>query len=303
MPTTSRDDLLNFRPRFTSFVGIDSDGCIFPTMELKQKRCFHSLIISTWKLEPIESALRETAEFVNLHSIFRGQNRFPCLLKTFDLLRTHPDVLRLGFPLPDVDSLRAFCESGLPLGNPVLEKRVQETNDPELRRLLDWSLAVNESVACTVRNIKPFKWVMESLEDIRRNSDAICVSQTPTEALVREWEEHGITGYVTLIAGQELGTKKEHLEMATRGRYAIDRVLMIGDAPGDLNAARGVGAHFFPIDPGHEEASWERFHKDAYPRFLTGRYDHEYETALVDHFRSLLPDTPPWLAHRNQPQQ
>ena len=297
-PVYTREDLITFTPRFTSFVGIDSDGCIFPTMEIKQKQCFHSLIISTWKLTPVEKAVREAAEFVNLHSIFRGQNRFVCLLKTFDLLRSHPDVLRAGFPLPPVDSLRAFCESGLPLSNPVLEKHVQETNDPELRRLLDWSLAVNASVTRTVKNIKPFKWVMDSLEDIRRKSDAICVSQTPTEALVREWEEHGITTYVAIIAGQELGTKKEHLELATRGRYPADRVLMIGDAPGDLNAARAVGAHFFPINPGHEEASWECFHKEAYARFLEGKYDHVYETALIDRFRALLPDTPPWLTRR-----
>ena len=105
-------------------------------------------------------------------------------------------------------------------------------------------------------------------------------------------------GYVSIIAGQELGTKKEHLEMATRGRYPADRVLMIGDAPGDLSAARGVGAHFFPIDPGHEEASWEGFYKEAYPRFLAGQYDHAYETALVEHFRGLLPDTPPWLTRK-----
>lgn len=275
-------------------MGIDSDGCVFPTMEIKQKQCFHSLIISIWQLGPIEKALRETAEFVNLHSIHRGQNRFPCLLTTFDLLRDHPEVKQAGFPLPSTRALREFCKSGLPLGNPALEKLVAKTGNPELKQLLDWSLAVNEAVARTVRNIKPFKWVIESLEDIRAHSDLICVSQTPTEALVREWEEHDLLKYAKVIAGQELGTKAEHLTLATSGRYPADRVLMIGDAPGDLKAARTVGAHFFPINPGLEEASWERFHHEAYDRFIEGRYDENYESGLVRTFTSLLPEAPPW---------
>lgn len=293
-PHYTREHLLDLKPRFPTFVGIDSDGCIFPTMEIKQKQCFHSLIISTWQLQPIEAALRQTAEFVNLYSIHRGQNRFVCLLTLFDLLRHHPDVRRAGFQLPSTRALREFCESGLPLGNPALEQRVAETRDPELKLLLDWSLAVNESVARTVKNIKPFRWVLESLEAIRTHSDAICVSQTPTEALVREWEEHDLLKYVSVIAGQELGTKAEHLTLATSGRTPPDRVLMIGDAPGDLKAATAVGAHFFPINPGHEEASWECFHREAYPRFLDGRYDKAYEDALVKQFKTLLPERPPW---------
>ncbi|MDT7723259.1 MAG: hypothetical protein QOE94_4270, partial [Mycobacterium sp.] len=45
--------------------------------------------------------------------------------------------------------------------------------------------------------------------------------------------------------------------------YAKNKVLMIGDAPGDLKAAKGAGTLFFPINPGHEEASWERFFKEG----------------------------------------
>lgn len=290
----TKEHLLHFKPRFETFVGIDSDGCIFPTMEIKQKQCFHALIISIWKLEPIEKALREAAEFVNLNSIHRGQNRFPCLLKTFELLRDHPDARRSAVQLPPTDSLRKFCESGLPLGNPALEKWVATSQDPELKRLLDWSLAVNLAVAEKVKNIKPFRGVTESLGKIRAHSDAICVSQTPTEALVREWEEHQLLDYVGIIAGQELGTKTEHLSMATRGRYHAERVLMIGDAPGDMKAAIAVGAHFFPINPGHEEASWACFHQEAYDRFLSGRYDAAYEAALTAQFQALLPSIPPW---------
>ena len=292
----TQDDLVQFKPRFKTFVGIDSDGCVFPTMEIKQKQCFHSLILSTWELGPIEKAVRQVAEFVNLYSIYRGQNRFLSMLRTFELLPGHPGARHAGVTLPPAGPLRAFCESGLPLSNSSLESLVAKSHDPELQKLLDWSLAVNQSVARNVKAIKPFRWALESLEDIRQNSDAICVSQTPTEALVREWKEHNILDYVGVIAGQELGTKSEHLTLATQGRYPADRVLMIGDAPGDMKAAHAVGAHFFPINPNHEEQSWEHFHTEAYGRFLEGRFDAAYEARLTGDFMALLPETPPWLA-------
>jgi phosphoglycolate phosphatase-like HAD superfamily hydrolase len=153
---------------------------------------------------------------------------------------------------------------------------------------------VNSRVAKTVKNLAPFRWVRESFDEIGKHSDAVCVSQTPTEALVREWEENQMLDDVVVIAGQELGTKTEHLQMATQGRYAQGRVMMVGDAPGDLKAAREAGAYFFPINPGHEEASWELFYREAYRRFLNGTFGGDYEKALVDKFNALLPETPPW---------
>lgn len=293
-PVYRKDDLLEFKPRHASFVGIDSDGCVFPTMDIKQKQCFHSLIISVWGLERIERAVRDVAEFVNLYSVNRGLNRFLALLKVFELLPQHPGARAAGVTMPATGALRMFCESGLPLGNPALEKMAAEKHDPELARLLHWSQEVNARVAATVKRVPPFRWVRESLDVIGKHSDAICVSQTPTEAIVREWEENDMLGDVAVIAGQELGTKAEHLRMATHRRYAPDRVMMIGDAPGDLKAARDVGVHFFPINPGHEEASWELFYREAYSRFLNGTYGGDYEQQLVVRFQALLPDTPPW---------
>ncbi len=287
-------DLLNFKSRHTSFVGIDSDGCVFPTMEIKQKQCFHKLIVAHWHLEKIEKYVRESAEFVNLYSKHRGQNRFPCLLMAIDLLRDRPEVLSAGVTLPDFAALKRFIESGVPLSNGELEKAAAATGDPGLKQVLAWSLAVNAEIARTVKNVPPFKWVRESFDKIRQNSDAICVSQTPTEALVREWEENNLMQYAAVIAGQELGTKAEHLQMATLGRYPADKVLMIGDAPGDFRAARAVKACFYPINPGHEDASWDRFYNEAYDKFLAGEYGGEYENRLIAAFDQLLPDTPPW---------
>jgi hypothetical protein len=51
---------------------------------------------------------------------------------------------------------------------------------------------------------------------------------------------------------------------------------------------------FYPIDPGQEDESWQRFHDEALPRFFAGTYAGPYMNDLVTRFEKLLPDTPPW---------
>jgi phosphoglycolate phosphatase-like HAD superfamily hydrolase len=120
------------------------------------------------------------------------------------------------------------------------------------------------------------------------------VSATPGEALVREWDEHGLRPLVSLIAGQEMGSKREHLALAAVGRYEHEKILMVGDAPGDLKAAADNGVLFYPIDPGAEERSWQRFFEEALPRFFAGTYAGDYMAAQVARFQELLPERPTW---------
>jgi phosphoglycolate phosphatase-like HAD superfamily hydrolase len=203
-------------------------------------------------------------------------------------------VTATGLPIPDVNSLRQWIASGAPMGNPSLEKAVKESGDPELAFILRWSQDVNAEIARTVKNIPPFPWARKSLERICAISDAICVSQTPSEALVREWTENHLDGFIQVIAGQELGTKTEHIAMATKGRYRPEQILMIGDALGDKKAAQSNHALFYPINPGAEDASWKRFHEEAYDKFLAGTYAGAYESRVIAEFEALLPDVPPW---------
>jgi phosphoglycolate phosphatase-like HAD superfamily hydrolase len=123
----------------------------------------------------------------------------------------------------------------------------------------------------------------------------LVVSATPAEALVREWSENGIEKYVSIIAGQEMGSKVEHLTLAAKGQYPADAVLMVGDAPGDLKAARAVGALFFPINPGDEEESWALLESEGLPKFFSKQYAGDYEKNLVEDFMKRLPSTPPWV--------
>ena len=75
--------LIDFEPQHAFFVGIDSDGCAFDAMELKHKECFTPNTSRVWGLQPISKYVRETADFVNLYSKWRGQNRWIALVKVF----------------------------------------------------------------------------------------------------------------------------------------------------------------------------------------------------------------------------
>ena len=288
------DDLKTLPKRHDSFVGVDSDGCVFDTMSVKQREHFHPLIIRFWGLEKCEKQFRACAEFVNMYSKTRGSNRFPALLRTFELLHSYPGIQATGAVLPKIEAMSAYVHSGLPLGNPSLKSEVERTRDPELQRLLEWSLAINQDIHDNMRPVPPYPSALKALQMIRAESDVIVISQTPEQALVKEWNLHQIHGYVDLIAGQELGTKIEHIRYATAGKYADRRVLMIGDAQGDQLAAQKTGALFYPITPGKEEPSWERFCEEGYGKFLNGTFSHAYEQSLAAEFEAALPDVPPW---------
>ncbi len=288
------DALKELKPTQNFFVGIDSDGCAFPTMELKHKECFIPNIIYYYGLQAISKYGREAAEFVNLYSKWRGINRFPALLMVMELLSERPEVKASGVKLPDLSELKKWADSGAALGNPALKKAVEESGSAALKRDLAWSEAVNKSVDWMVHGCSPFSFVRESLEKIVKKADIVVVSATPGAALEKEWAEHDIARYARVIAGQEMGSKKEHLALAAAGKYAPQNILMIGDAPGDMKAARANNALFFPINPGAEEKSWERLYKEAFGRFTAGTYAGAYEAALIEEFEALLPDTPPW---------
>ncbi|HDZ19929.1 hypothetical protein LCGC14_0095080 [marine sediment metagenome] len=278
------------------FVGIDSDGCAFDTMEIKHKECFIPNIINHWDLQAVSRFARDAAEFVNLYSQWRGINRFPALTMAFDLLCEHPEAVERGYEAPQVDSLREWIETETRLGNPALEAKVAETADPVLTKALTWSKAVNETVGQVVRNVPPFPHVRDSLEKLFDVADIMVVSATPNEALEREWDEHDIARFTRLICGQEMGNKKEHLQYGAGGKYDAGKVLMIGDAPGDMKAAKANDMLFFPVIPGQESQSWQRFVEEAADKFLAGKYAGDYETSLIDEFLGYLPSIPPWKA-------
>ena len=285
--------LRDFKPTKEFFIGIDSDGCVFDSMEIKHKECFAPMFIKHFHLQAVSKYAREVWEFVNLYSKDRGANRFPALSKAVKLLGARSPVQARGVKMPDIAGLDAWVQRETKLGNATLNAEVKGGNK-SLEHIKVWSDAVNKTIEDIVRGVPPFPFVRDSLVKLNQFADAMCISQTPAQALKREWGEHSLDSFVKMIAGQEMGTKTEHLKFAAKGKYPPERILMVGDAPGDFKAARTNGALFFPINPGAEEESWERFFREALDRFQKGTYAGDYEAALVREFDAHLPENPSW---------
>ena len=287
-------ELKNFQPKKVFFIGIDSDGCVFDTMELKHKECFCPQYINHFNLQSVSKYAREVWDFVNLYSKTRGINRFKGLIRAIELLTDRKEVKERKAIMPDLSGLKAWVEREDKLGNLALEKEIEKKDIPELKEVYNWSIDVNETVEKIVRNVPPFPYARKCLETIKNDADTIVVSQTPINALEREWRENGIDSLVRLIIGQEMGTKEEHIQYTAGNNYSPEKMLMIGDAPGDLKAAKSNNALFFPIIPGKEEESWKLLYEEALEKFFNLSYEGRYEKSLIEEFDKALPENPSW---------
>ncbi len=300
----SAKTLKDFKPKHEFLVGIDSDGCAFDTMGIKQRECFLPWMIACFGLEPVAQAARECKEFADLFSKTRGANRHKTLKRILaELLPSHPVTKAMGFNVPQYPHYFAWVDDPKNvLSNDGLKKAIEQASNPDAKRELElalaWSERVNRAIEETVKNVPPFPYVRESLKKIQPSADVIVVSATPQETLRREWQEHDLAKYVTILAGQEMGAKAQQLGYATKGKYHKNHVLMIGDAPGDMDEGHATGALFYPINPGHEAESWKRLHDEAFAEFTAGAYAGDYEKKLIAEFDSYLPERPPWEERR-----
>jgi phosphoglycolate phosphatase-like HAD superfamily hydrolase len=265
-------------------------------MEIKHKECFCPAFIDNYDMQGAATAARDVWEFVNLYSKTRGVNRFLAAIRSVELLSSRTDVRSRGISMPSVEGLREWTQRESKLGQGPLEAEVQANPHPDLVRALAWSRDVTHAVKKIVRNLPPFPQVQNVIDKAHSKADLMVVSQTPTIDLEREWAEHGIDTFVRAIAGQEMGSKAEHLKYAAGGKYDRSKVLMIGDAPGDLASAQSIDALFFPIIPGNEEGSWTKLMNEGLDRFFGGDFAGDYQTQLLDEFEAALPEHPPWKA-------
>ncbi len=285
--------LRDFRPTHEFFVGIDSDGCVFDSMEIKHQECFAPMFIKHFGLQAVSKYAREVWTFVNLYSTTRGCNRFHALIRALELLTNRKEVKLRGVKVPSFPALLEWVNRETKLGNAALDSEVAGGNEG-LKPIKIWSDAVNATVKEMVQGVPPFPLVRETLGKAKAKADCMVISQTPVEALEREWDENCLRENVLMIAGQEMGTKTEHLEFAAKDKYRPENILMIGDAPGDHKAAAANKALFFPINPGNEETSWERLHDEGLDHFFSGTFSGGYQKQLLDEFSSYLPNNPDW---------
>lgn len=287
--------LVDFEPTKEFFIGIDSDGCAMDAMDIKHTECFTPCSIKHWELQPISTLARQTALFVNLGSVTRGLNRWVALKQLLDLLRDRVEVAERGVTIPEYPELDAFLAApGYPLSDAGIAAYAADHPSDTIDRAIRWGNAVNVAIADMVHGCGPFPGVREAFEAMAPHVDAMTVSATPLHALTYEWNAHDLARYMRVIAGQEMGSKAEHVQYAATGKYAADAIMLIGDAPGDRDAAAKAGCLFYPILPGNEKFAWQRFTDEALPRFLGGTFAGAYQAQLVDEFNSYLPSEVPW---------
>ena len=165
-----------FQPSKDFFVGIDSDGCVFDSMEIKHKECFTPMFIKHFGLQPVSKYAREVWEFVNLYSKTRGINRFPALSNALDFLKERPEVQARNVEVSSTDALDEWIARESKLGNATLEAEVQGGNQ-SLADLYEWSKAVNGQVEDIVHGVPPFPLVRECFDKIREKVDEIAMKE------------------------------------------------------------------------------------------------------------------------------
>lgn len=261
---------------------VDSDGCAMDTMDVKHVRCFGPCMVAEWKLEPWQDQVLARWNEINLYTMTRGTNRFKGLAQALT------EVNDRCTPIEGLAELTDWVARAPELSNGALAQAVQSAKGPCLGKALAWSQQVNAAIdALPAETKKPFAGVAEGLEAAHRAADVAVVSSANREAVVEEWTRCGLLDKVDVLCSQDTGTKADCIARLQAKGYAPDHILMVGDAPGDWDAARKNGVWFYPILVRHEAESWAEFPTGALPAFTGGRYA-AYERQATARFTANL---------------
>jgi phosphoglycolate phosphatase-like HAD superfamily hydrolase len=280
----TRAELEAFKPTKDFFIGIDSDGTAFDAMNTKHIKAMCPAVLEIWNFQDYRKEFEKIWCRFNLYSGNRGVNRFISLLAAFDQLRKFDAKA----PVPDVSALRYFVKNSEILSNAALSAWIEKNPSPLLEDVLRWSERSNELFEEYTYGQRPFAYVEDTLKVMAENADIMLVSSAAVKGLDKDWAFSGLDKYLALFAAQEVGSKKAQLKMAAAGKYSPHKILIIGDAPVDLEAARSINALFFPVVPDNEEESWFFLKNEALPRFFEGKYYGEFENELVGKFLDFL---------------
>ena len=269
-----------FQRKKDYLICIDSDGCAMDTMDIKHIRCFGPCMIEEWGLEPWKDGLLNRWNSINLYTMTRGINRFKGLAMI---------LKEIDQKYAAVEGLDAFCrwtENTRELSNEALKKAIEGENDSLcMEKALSWSRKVNASISrLPEEDKKPFPGVAEALAAAAEYGDVAIVSSANRGAVEEEWERCRLLDYVSIVLAQDTGSKEHCIaEMLRKGGYDPEKVLMVGDAPGDRKAAQNNGVFFYPILVGAEKSSWRELREEALGRLWNGKY-REYGEAKEEQF-------------------
>ena len=267
------NELKSFEKKREYLVCVDSDGCAMDTMDVKHFTCFGPCMVREWGLEQWQDAILARWNDINLYTMTRGINRFKGLamaLKEIDQTYTK---------IEDVETLLTWAEESQELSNAALEREIEKNpGSVSLKKAFSWTRAVNEGITQLPDDKKlPFPMVKEALAFAHERADVAIVSSANLDAVLEEWEMHGLLEHTDIVLAQNAGSKAYCIAELLKKGYAKENVLMCGDAPGDKQAAEQNGVFYYPILVRFEKASWEEFIAEGFERLLAGSYAGEYQ--------------------------
>ena len=277
-----KEDVKEFRKTREFLICIDSDGCVMNTMDVKHMRCFGPCLVYEWDLGEYRDEIIRLWRKVNLLSVSRGVNRFQGLAKV--LKSIHENYTEVE----GLEEYLRWTESTQELSDKSLEEAYAKTENICMKKALDWSRLVNQSMAMVSDTKKPpFEGTEDALRLAREYADIVILTAANRQEINKEWEVFELAQYTDLLMSQETGRKEECLKTLLEKGYERDHVLMVGDAPADLAAAQGAGVLFYPILAYQERESWEKFSK-ALECFTEGRYAGVYQEERIKEFQENL---------------
>ena len=252
-------------------VCVDSDGCVMDTMNCKHFNCFGPCMVAEWGLEAWKEPILERWNVINLFSMTRGINRFKGLAMALD------EINRQYTPITGIEALKHWAETAPALSNDGVAKAAEAATDPDaklvLTKALNWSKAVNASIVELDESLKvPYDGAKEGLAAAHEFADVAMVSSANRDAVEEEWGKFGLLAHTDIVLAQDVGSKAACIKEMLKFGYDVDKVVMVGDAPGDCDAAEKNGVHYYPILVNHEKESWDEAIAVAYAKLRSGEY-------------------------------
>ena len=252
-------------------VCVDSDGCVMDTMNCKHFNCFGPCMVAEWGLEQWKDEILERWNVINLFSMTRGINRFKGLamaLKEIDGKYTR---------ITGVDALVHWADTAPALSNDGAAKAAAEATDPDaklvLEKALSWSKAVNAAIVELPEELKvPYVGAKEGLAAAHQFADVAMVSSANRDAVEEEWGKFGLLEHTDIVLAQDVGSKAACIAEMLKFGYDLNNVVMVGDAPGDCDAAEKNNVHYYPILVNHEKESWDEAIANGFDQLKSGNY-------------------------------
>ncbi len=261
----------SFVKKHDYLVCVDSDGCAMDTMNCKHFHCFGPRMVEEWALQQWEEEILHRWNEINLFQMTRGINRFKGLAMALS------EIHEKYTPIVGVEALIRWAEAAPALSNDGVTKAAQEAEDEDaklcLTKALRWSLAVNESITRLPEELKvPYPGAREGLAAAKEFADVAIVSSANRDAVEEEWTQHGLLEHTDILLAQDCGSKAHCIAKMLEFGYDPAKVLMVGDAPGDCDAAEKNGVWYYPILVNWEEESWRELRENALQLLKDGAY-------------------------------